>query len=378
MVTDFPRTAEAHLLQGNAFRQLGNSTQALACWQQALALAPHLSEAFTNMAILAEEKGQLTRAVAHWQQVLALDPARPGVRDSLGHTLMGLNQRDAAIEVLTEELGISPRSPRTYYLLGKIHLQEKRFPQAIAFYEKTLALDSEFTQAYYECATALVRSGRRQEAKHYREQFQQRSNEYQKKDLYGFTAEEDLQKAKRSLASLAAAAAGLYQAAGLSLLKQAVTLDPQNPKTRKRLAARYRALGQFAEALGQCERIADLQPHDPTCQMLIASLSLQLGRHRQAELAFERIVSLAPRQSYGYRELARLHLKTNNNLKQARAWAQQAVTLEPSAPNYYVLGLVCRRMGDAPAALQALQQALQRDPGNQAYQKAYRQITLSR
>ena len=104
-----------------------------------------------------------------------LDPARPGVRDSLAHTLMGLNRRDAAIEVLTEELGLSPQSPRTYYLLGKAHLQEKRFTEAIEFYEKALAFDPEFTQAYYECATALVRSGRRQEAKHYREQFQLRS-----------------------------------------------------------------------------------------------------------------------------------------------------------------------------------------------------------
>ena len=383
LVMAFPRTAEAHMLQGNTFRQLGQSAQALACWQEALALAPRRPDAYTYMAILAEEKGESAQALAHWEKVLALEPDHAGVRDSLAHTLMGLNRRDAAIEFLREELTLSPRSARTHYLLGQAHLREKRFPEAIDYFEKTLVLDPNFSQATYELATALVRSGRSQEAQLYRDKFQKRNKRQKKKDLYGFTAQDDLRKAKQSLASLATAAAGLYQAAGrnltgLALLKEAVALDPENLERRKTLAARYQAQGQLQEALEQCEQIADLEPKDVTCQMLIGSLNLQLGRHRQAESAFQRMVSLAPGQAYGYRELARLHLKTNNNLKQARTWAQQAVTLEPSAPNYYVLGLVYHRMGDASAALQALQQALQRDPGNQAYQESYRQMSLDR
>ena len=383
LVTEFPRTAEAHMLQGNTFRQLGQSAQALACWQEALALAPRRPDAYTYMAILAEEKGESAQAMAHWEMVLALEPDQAGVRDSLAHTLMTLNRRDAAIEFLQEELTLSPQSARTHYLLGQAHLREKRFPEAIDYFQKTLALDPNFIKAHYELATALVRAGRRQEAQLYRDQFQQQSKQQKKGDLYGFTAKDDLRKAKQSLASLATAAAGLYQAAGrsftgLALLKEAVALDPENLERRKALAARHRAQGQLQEALGQCEQIADLAPKDVTCQMLIGSLSLQLGHDAQAESAFRRMVDLAPGQSYGYRELARLQLKTHKNLEQAQIWARQAVTLEPSAQNYYVLGLVSQRNGDAGSEVQALQRALQKDPGNQAYQKAYRQITLGR
>lgn len=383
LVSTFPRTAEAHVLQGNTFRQLGQSAQALACWQKALALAPRRPDAYTYMAILAEEKGESAQALAHWEKVLDLEPDHAGVRDSLAHTLMTLNRRDEAIEFLQEELSLSPRSARTHYLLGKAHLREKRFPAAIEYFQKTLALDPNFIQAHYELATALVRSGRRQEAQLYRDQFQQRNKQQKKKDLYGFTAQDDLRKAKQSMANLATAAAGLYQAtgqslAGLALLEQAVRLDPENLEMRKTLAARYQAQGQLQEALGQCEQIADLEPKDVTCQMLIGSLSLQLGHDAQAESAFRRMVDLAPGQSYGYRELARLSLKTNKDPKQAQAWARQAVTLEPSAQNYYVLGLVCQRNGDTRSALQALLQALKKDSSNQAYQKAYRQITLGR
>ncbi len=383
LVTEFPRTAEAHMLQGNTFRQLGQSARALACWQKALALAPRRPDAYTYMAVLAEEKGEAAQALAHWEKVLALEPDQAGVRDSLAHTLMALNRRDAAIEFLQEELTLSPRSARTHYLLGQAHLREKRFPEAIDYFQKTLALDPNFIKAHYELATALVRAGHRQEAQLYRDQFQQRNKQQKKGDLYGFTAKDDLRKAKQSLASLATAAAGLYQAAGrkvtgLVLLEEAVALDPENLERRKTLAARYRAQGQLREALGQCEQIADIEPHDVTCQMLIGSLSLQLGHDTQAESAFRRMIDLAPGQSYGYRELARLSLKTHKDPKQAQAWARQAVTLEPSAQNYYVLGLVCHLNGDTRAALQALQKSLQKDPSNQAYQKAYQEITLGR
>ena len=182
LVMAFPRTAEAHMLQGNTFRQLGQSAQALACWQEALALAPRRPDAYTYMAILAEEKGESAQALAHWEKVLALEPDHAGVRDSLAHTLMGLNRRDAAIEFLREELTLSPRSARTHYLLGQAHLREKRFPEAIDYFEKTLVLDPNFSQATDELATALVRSGRSQEAQLYRDKLQKRNKRQNKKE----------------------------------------------------------------------------------------------------------------------------------------------------------------------------------------------------
>ncbi len=383
LVTEFPRQAESHVLLGNTYRQLGQSTQAVDCWDKALILDAQRADVYTYLAVLEEEKGNAEQALGHWQKVLLLKPTLPGLRDSLANTLMTLNQWDNAIEMLHEEMELSPQSARTHYLLGRAYSQQKRFTDATTHYEETIALDPNWTTAYYELSTALMRSGQREAAQHYRRRFRERNQQQQEEASYGYTEQEDLQKAKQTLAGLCAGAADLYRAIQqdaleLALLKRVVTLVPNNLAGRKRLAARYQALGRLPEALSECEQIARLAPDDPTCQMLIGSLSVRMGRYTRAESAYQKMITLAPKLSAGYHELAKIYLKTRKNLSQAQILAQQAVHLDPTAGNYYVLGLAHHENGDKSSALKALKHALQLDPGNQTFQRTYDQLSLGK
>ena len=379
LVTEFPRQAESHVLLGNTYRQLGQSTQAAESWNKALALDAQRADVYTYLAILAEEKGDAEQALGYWKKVLLLKPRLPGLRDSLANTLMTLNQWDNAIEVLHEEMQLSPQSARTHYLLGRAYSQQNRFTEAASHYEKTIVLDPNWTEAYYELATALMRSDQRQKAQNYRRLFREHKQQ-EKERAYGYTEQEDLLRAKKTLAGLCANAADLYQAVHqdnmvLELLKRVVVLDPNNLGVRKRLAARYQALGRLPEALDECEQIARLTPDDPVCQMLIGSLSLRMGRYARAESAYQKMITLAPKLSAGYHELAKIYLKTRKNLPQAQILAQQAVRLDPTAGNYYVLALAHHENGDKSSAIKALKQAIQLDPDNQAYRRTYYQLT---
>jgi tetratricopeptide (TPR) repeat protein len=381
LVTDFPRQAESHILLGNTYRQLGQSTEAVDSWQKALTLDAQRTDVYTYLAILAEEKGDAKQALGYWKKLLLLKPTLPGLRDSMANTLMSINQWDNAIEMLHEEIQLSPQSARTHYLLGRAYSQQKRFTEAVNHYEKTITLDPNWTAAYYELATTLMRSGQRETAQHYRQLFRERKRQEKAEASYGYTDKEDLLKAKQTLIGLCANAADLYRANRqdemvLALLKQVVILDPNNPGVRKRLAARYQALGQLQEALGECEQIARITPDDHICQMLIGSLCVRMGRYTKAELAYQKMIALAPKLSTGYQELAKIYLKTHKNLSRAQTLAQQAVKLEPTADNYYVLGLTYHENNDTSSALKALRRALQLDPGNQIYQRAYEQLTL--
>ncbi len=381
LVTDFPRQAKSHVLLGNTYRQLGQSTQAVDCWHKALTLDAQRTDVYTYLAILAEEKGDAEQALGHWKKVLSLKPNLPGLRDSMANTLMTLKQWDNAIEVLHEEMQLSPHSARTHYLLGRAYSQQNLFREAASHYEKTIALDPNWTGAYYELATALMSSGQRNEAQHYRRLFRERKQQDKAGASYGYTEQEDLIKAKKTLTGLCAGAADLYQAAHqdaltLALLKRAVILDPNNLGGRKRLASRYQALGRLPEALVECEQIARLTPDDPVCQMLIGSLSMRMGRYTRAESAYQKMIILAPSLSAGYLELAKIYLKTGKNLPQAQNMAQQAVNMDPTAGNYYVLGLVYHKNGDKSSALKALKHALKLDPGNKTYQSTYNRLTL--
>jgi tetratricopeptide (TPR) repeat protein len=383
LVSDFPRQAEPYILLGNTYRQLGQSAQAVDSWHKALTIDAQRADVYTYLAILAEEKGDAELALGHWKKLLSLRPNLPGLRDSLANTLMSMNQWENAIEVLQEEMQLSPQSARTHYLLGRAYSQQNRFTEAATHYEKTIALDPNWTGAYYELATALMRSGQRETAQHYRRVFRGRKQQDKEGASYGYTDQEDLLKAKQTLAGLCAGAADLYQTIRqdemvLALLKRVVTLDPNNLGVRKRLAARYQALGRLPEALSECEQISRLTPDDHICQMLIGSLSLRMGDYTRAESAYQKMIALAPKLSTGYHELAKIYLKTRKNLSQAQILAQKAVHLDPTAGNYYMLGLAYHENSDKSSAINALKRALQLDPGNQTYQSTYDQITLGK
>ena len=88
-----------------------------------------------------------------------------------------------------------------------------------------------------------------------------------------------------------------------------------------------------------------------------------------ALLDFHRAIALAPDQPMAYRELAGLYLKQGQELARARQLAQRAVTLESSAPNYFVLSWTCVKTGRNREALDAINQALKIDPGNLEYRR---------
>jgi cytochrome c-type biogenesis protein CcmH/NrfG len=56
------------------------------------------------------------------------------------------------------------------------------------------------------------------------------------------------------------------------------------------------------------------------------------------------------------------------------ALARKAVALKPTALNYYVLSNACDKSGDYQGALQAIEQAIQLEPGNAQYKQAYQRI----
>ncbi|UCD50117.1 MAG: tetratricopeptide repeat protein [Phycisphaerales bacterium] len=379
----YPEEARAHLLLGDVYRRFGRSAEAMACWQKAADLAPDWASPFDRMAIVAMEKGQFDEAISWWQRVLALNPASPGIHDKMGRVLMASGRQDEAIAALKEEIRISPTSAPTYYLLGQAYLQNKQYEQAVDYYKKALELSPDLPNVHYGLATAYARLRQPALAQQYRDSFRRLSADDPEERPYGFSPQDDLVKARADFVGHALRAASLQQAQGRmsdaeALLRRAAAVDPNHADCRKRLAAFYRSAGKLPQALAQCEQVARLEPNDPTCRLLIATLALQLQQRDKAEAAFKKLVALAPRESVGYRELARLYLASDAKLNEAKRLAQKAVELAPAAANYYVLGLVCQRSGDRDSALAALRQAIQLDPGNAEYRRAYNMMETRR
>jgi len=99
-----------------------------------------------------------------------------------------------------------------------------------------------------------------------------------------------------------------------------------------------------------------------------------VNRYSEAETALRRAMELDPQRSWAYRDLAQLYLRTKKDIPRAKVLAEKAVELEPSAPNYSILGWALFANGENEASLAATRRALELDPQNPEYQRRYRYL----
>jgi Flp pilus assembly protein TadD len=112
------------------------------------------------------------------------------------------------------------------------------------------------------------------------------------------------------------------------------------------------------------EQLRQIDPGNPTYHLNAGTVYAELQQFDAAEEAIRKAIELKPNLAVGHRSLVRILLIRNRKLPEAKALAQKLVELEPSAPNYSLLGEACRRNGDVAGAREALRRALELEPGN--------------
>lgn len=379
LMRDFPGREESLVVMGNLCYRHGDVIKALEYWNKALEINPRQANVYKSMALLYMKKGQFNDAVEQFRKALEIEPQLPDAYVNIGHSLMMSGRPKEAIEALQKEIQISPNSGFAYFLLGQAYLQQKEYEKAKENYEAAIKINPVYTNAYYGLASVYAKLGNRDKAKEYSENFKKLKAE-DRKSLKGRKIKyDDFVETRKSAAMTYINIGRAYRENGKliiaeELLKQAAGLDPENVVCFLELATIYQISKQPSKALQMYKKVRDIQPESPVSYLVIGILSAHLKQFDEAEEAFQRLIKLAPRKSDGYRELARLYLKTGQKLPQARQLAEKALALEANAPNYFVLSWACYANGDITNALPAIKRAIELDPGNQQYPRLYKQI----
>ena len=282
-------------------------------------------------------------------------------------------------EALEKEIQISPNSDFAYFLLGQTYLQQKEYEKAKKNYEAAIKIKPEYTNAYYGLASVCAKLGNRDKAKEYSENFK-KLKARNRKSLKGRKVQyDDFVETQKSAAITYINVGRMYRKnknliKAEELLKQAAGLDPENIVCFMELATVYQVSKQPSKTLQMYKKISEIQPEYPVSYLVIGILSAHLKRYEDSEEAFRKMITLAPQKSDGYRELARLYLKTGKKLPQARQLAEKAVALEATATNYFVFSWACYSNGDITNALPAVKRAIKLDPDNKQYPLLYKQI----
>jgi len=374
----FPNSDDAYAFMGNVYRMRGNSAEANKFWEKALHINPSRYDLYDNMADVALEKDQPEQAITLWRKALEINPAMFGAHGNIAKALMKLGKQGEAIKELEEEIKISPDSSLSHYLLGRGYLLQQEYEKARKSFEKAVELQPNYTHAHYGLFTAYTRLNQPEKAKEHMAIF----NKLKAEDLKTIRDRDgimDLEIYQKPLAKSYMDAEKLYRAKGNfqkaeQFLKRASELDPQNTLPLEKLGSLYYMTKRMPEALGQFEKISQMDPKNLACYVNIGTISTELRQLDKAERAFGKVIELAPQQSVGYRELARLYLRANVKLLEARKLAEKAVALESLGSNYFVLGWACDMNRDSTGALKALERAMQLEPGNLNYKQAYQHI----
>lgn len=375
----FPNSADPLALMGKVHLYLGNSAQAVECWERCLQLEPQPAEVYNSLGMIALQKGECAKAAMLWQKTLDIDPAMPGVHNRLARALMGQGKTKQAIAALQQEIKISPKASENYFLLGQQYLLLEDHQKAKQNYETAIAIEPNLTNAYYGLATVCARLGLRQKSGECREKFKTLKAEDRRVLKAQKLTFDDLDAVRQTVAHTYTDAARIYHKHDFlwkaeKHWQRAAELDPNATECRLELAWLYQKNNRGPEALKIYQQLREIEPDSAIHCLNMGVLYARSRQFGAAEKAFKKTQELAPRRSWGYCGLAQLYLRMNRRLPEAKTFAQKAVELESIAPNYFVLSEACDKSGDPRGALAAIERAVELDPDNARYRRIYELI----
>jgi tetratricopeptide (TPR) repeat protein len=144
--------------------QHGREAEALANYDNALALRPRFAEAHLNRGLLLHDMGRLEEALASHDVAVALAPGEAAHWFNRGVALQSLGRLEAALASYQQALAIAPDHVGAINNRGNILILQQRYPEALASFDEVLALAEDRAESPYNRGTALNLMQRHDEA----------------------------------------------------------------------------------------------------------------------------------------------------------------------------------------------------------------------
>jgi tetratricopeptide (TPR) repeat protein len=162
-----PRSPEAHLLLGIAYRTVGSADmmgEAVAELRQALTLNPDFVQARFYLAHLYRDLGQPSRAREELQAAVAQVPGNPQFLALLGETERQLGNPRRSVELNRQALQIDESFAQARYYVGLALFDLNQRGEAIEELERVVRSGPKAVEAYLALGTAYVEADRLDEA----------------------------------------------------------------------------------------------------------------------------------------------------------------------------------------------------------------------
>jgi protein O-GlcNAc transferase len=143
-----PAYAQAHFNRGLVLAQQGRLEAALDAYREAVRLRPDYVEAATNAGIALQELGRLAEAAAAFEHAAKLRPDAPEPHNNLGIALLARGQPAEAVTAFQRALALKPDYAEAFHNLGNAWRELGKPEGAIAAYGEALRLRPDDADAF--------------------------------------------------------------------------------------------------------------------------------------------------------------------------------------------------------------------------------------
>jgi|GEM_PF-3395896 len=379
LLDDFPNLPEALDLMARVHLLFGRSSEAADCWKKAIETNPNDTRAYRGLASVAHMRNDPREQLNLLRKALAIDVRSFDVQFDLAKALVDQGQNREAIKLLEAHLVLYPNSPRSYSLLGAAYLQENAFKEAKQAYLAAVKLEPRDDFPYLGLAKACARLGEQEDAARYQKKFQELRNNTRQKIRSHRGRYEDLEAQCDTLSNICTNVGRIYHDQGRledaeRAWRRAAAATPSHVDCRRALADLYARQRRTADLISILEELVRLVPDDAGHRLKLGRLYVETGQADKAEAVLAEASRRDPKNAESRAMLAELYLKADRKTAEAAALARQAAELSPKAEHYWLLSKACQRQGDLPAALAAIEKAVELDPGNFQYHEAHQAL----
>jgi tetratricopeptide (TPR) repeat protein len=295
MLSRSPRDHHLWALQGIVLSLQGQDKQALAAFDRALALSPHYAAALKGEAQLyygAQDK----RAIEILEKILAEDPEDLTAQEMLAMSQEQQGNCKSAIVHFAASLETAAKHGPSLEAYGKCLAQEGQPAKAITVFEQLAALLPDRSYPQYDVGLLLIQTSQYGAAV---------------KLLVPLSATHPADPEILSLASEACEGAGDTPRA-VSLLREAIVLDPMNASYYSRFAALSLNHESFQVGIDMATAGLARLPNEPSLYVSRGLLYAQLAEYDRAEADFKRAEQLDQKQSLPAYALVLSQMQRNN------------------------------------------------------------------
>lgn len=131
----------------------------VAFWEDNVKKAPNKARAHNNLGVALSEVGRFTEAIKCYERAIALDKAYSDPLSNIAVAYSMINENDKAIEALKGAILICPNYPEAYNNLGTLLLHKKDYANAEQILLNAIELRPYYGKAYYNLARLYEEQG---------------------------------------------------------------------------------------------------------------------------------------------------------------------------------------------------------------------------